>query len=85
MDAELTVANIIERAGGAAAIARACSALGVKLKKDAVYKWPAIGIPDRHWPIIIGLACCDVLALYKANCAARGQPYRVFPQVETAE
>lgn len=77
METALSVAKIIERAGGAIAIAAAADRMGVRLKKDAVYKWPAIGIPDRHWPIIISLADVGPVALYEANLAARGFPQKV--------
>jgi len=86
MKPDVTITEIIERAGGPGAIARACVAAGAKLTKDAVYKWPHIGIPDRHWPIIIALTSCDPLSLYIANCAARGQSFDVqTPRHEAAE
>ncbi len=68
-----TVKEIIKLAGGAAKIAEASAASVIpeKVSAEAVWKWPKIGIPDRHWPIIRGL--CDVTAeeLYQANVAAR--------------
>lgn len=63
-----SVTEIIELAGGAAVIAGASRG---RIKKDAVYKWPNIGIPDRHWPIIIRLADVSPDELYFANCKAR--------------
>ncbi|WP_375142885.1 hypothetical protein [Pelagibacterium sp. 26DY04] len=45
---------------------------GKKFQPDAVYKWPKIGIPDRHWPTIIRLAGCTAQDLFEANLAARG-------------
>lgn len=70
MDQPTTISDIIERAGGAEKIAPAC-----KLKKDAIYKWPGIGIPDRHWSKIIDLAegKVTVQMLYEANRAARSK------------
>lgn len=63
-----TVKEILDAAGGPGKIAEA-SAGAVSV--EAVYKWPKIGIPDRHWSILMGL--CDVTAdeLYAANVAAR--------------
>jgi hypothetical protein len=63
-----TISEIIKDAGGAKAIADAC---GNKFKVDAVYKWPDIGIPDRHWPLIIERAESSPEELYTANLAAR--------------
>jgi hypothetical protein len=68
MDTDLNITLIIKQAGGAAAIA---DASGGAIKKDAVYKWPAIGIPDRHWPILIERAGITAQDLYAANLAAR--------------
>jgi hypothetical protein len=62
------IKQIINDAGGAAAIARAS---GGAFKIDAVYKWPEIGIPDRHWPLIIKLAESAPEELYAANVSAR--------------
>lgn len=69
MENTLTIAQIIKQAGGATAIADASSGA---IKKDAVYKWPAIGVPDRHWPILIERAGVTAEQLYAANLAARG-------------
>lgn len=63
-----SISDIIERAGGASAIAEASKG---RIKKDAVYKWPSIGIPDRHWPILIQRANVTAEQLYAANLAAR--------------
>jgi len=62
------IKQIINDAGGAAAVAAASNG---EFKVDAVYKWPSIGIPDRHWPLIIRLASTDPEELYAANVAAR--------------
>lgn len=69
METELTIAQIIKRAGGAVAIA---DASGGAIKKDAVYKWPTIGVPDRHWHILIDRAGVTEAQIYAANLAARG-------------
>lgn len=64
----MTIKEIIKLSGGAKAIADAIDGL----KPDAVYKWPSIGIPDRHWPVIISLAP-DITpqVLFEANVQAR--------------
>lgn len=69
MPSTKTIAQIIKDAGGPAAIAEAS---GGAIKKDAVYKWPSIGVPDRHWPILIEKAGVTPEQLYAANLAARG-------------
>ncbi|HTV68081.1 MAG TPA: hypothetical protein VMF90_06035 [Rhizobiaceae bacterium] len=74
-----SLAQIIEACGGAAAIA---AASGGAITKDAVYKWPQIGIADRHWEILIRLADASAEELYQANRIARGQS---APVVEAAE
>ena len=66
-----TVKEILDAAGGPTKIAEASEASDGAVSVEAVYKWPKIGIPDRHWPVIMGL--CDVTAaeLLAANIAAR--------------
>lgn len=68
MENTLTIAQIIKQAGGASAIAEASEGA---IKKGAVYKWPAIGVPDRHWPILIHRAGVTAEQMYAANLAAR--------------
>jgi hypothetical protein len=68
METILTIPQIIKQAGGASAIAEAS---GGAIKKDAVYKWPSIGIPDRHWPILIERAHVSAEQLFSANVVAR--------------
>lgn len=60
--------EIIKAAGGARGIEDASSG---EIKRDAVYKWPQIGIPDRHWELVIRLALSSAEELYQANLAAR--------------
>lgn len=68
MSQNLTVAQIIKMAGGPEAIADASDGA---FKKDAVYKWPTIGVPDRHWQILIDRAGVTAEQMYAANLAAR--------------
>jgi hypothetical protein len=70
-----TVTEIIKAAGGPAKIAGAsCGAISA----DAVYKWPKIGIPDRHWPLVMPLARASAAEMLAANVEARS------PEQETA-
>lgn len=72
MEPVICIAEIIKDAGGATALGRAFHAAGVKLGRDAVYKWVSTGIPDRHWPTIIALSGHSAEVIYRANCHARG-------------
>lgn len=63
-----TITEIIKAAGGPRAISDA-SADGIS--KDAVYKWPSIGIPDRHWALLIEMAGASPDELFAANRTAR--------------
>jgi hypothetical protein len=63
-----TVKQILEAAGGAAKIAEASAG---SISAEAVWKWPKIGIPDRHWPLIMGLTEVSADELLAANVAAR--------------
>lgn len=65
-----TIRDIIEAAGGPAAIADASNG---SVSVEAVYKWPKIGIPDRHWPFILPLACATADEMLAANVAARSE------------
>lgn len=68
-----TVRDIIKAAGGPVAIAQASDG---SVTAEAVYKWPAIGIPDRHWPVIMPLAHASADEMLAANVAARS-PERI--------
>lgn len=65
-----TIREIIKAAGGAHAIA---TAIGGKIKADAVYQWPNNGIPDRYWSTIIPLAETSPEELFQANEAVRAE------------
>ncbi|OMQ44974.1 hypothetical protein [Ensifer sp. 1H6] len=81
----ISIRQIIKDAGGAEAISKAATEAGGDLSKDAVYKWAKTGIPDRHWPIIIALTDHGPVALYAANCAARGVSVAAACPMEAAE
>ena len=67
-----TVSEIIKACGGPAKIAQASKGV---LKKDAVYKWPTIGVPDRHWKLLMKLAPeVSAQMLFDANVKARKVP-----------
>jgi hypothetical protein len=65
-----TIREIIEAAGGPSAIAEASSG---SVTVEAVYKWPKIGIPDRHWTFILPLAGATADEMLAANVAARAE------------
>lgn len=69
-----SIPKIIKDAGGPSKVASAsCGAVTV----DAVYKWSKIGIPDRHWPLVMPLARASAAEMLAANLAARTQTERV--------
>lgn len=69
------IKDIIKAAGGARAISEASGPADDAGKRpltyDAVYKWTTIGIPDRHWPLVMSLTETTPDELYSANIAAR--------------
>lgn len=65
-----TVREIIEAAGGPMVIAAASEG---SVTAEAVYKWPRIGIPDRHWTFILPLARATADEMMAANVAARSE------------
>ena len=69
MTTTITVRSIIASAGGAAAIETASNG---SLQRGAVYKWPQIGIPDRHWPLLMRLSGASADEMLAANQLARG-------------
>lgn len=70
-----TIEKIIKEAGGARKISEASGPTDEAGKRpltyDAVYKWTKIGIPDRHWPLLMSLTETSPDELYAANLAAR--------------
>ena len=63
-----SVPDIIKAAGGPVAVAAASNG---EISAEAVYKWPKIGIPDRHWPLVMPLADATADEMLAANIAAR--------------
>lgn len=70
-EAMRTISEIIKAAGGAGTIAAASDG-GVSA--EAVYKWPKIGIPDRHWPLVMPMANATAAEMLAANMEARHVP-----------
>ena len=68
-----SIAKIIKDAGGPAKVA---DASGGAVSVDAVYKWSKIGIPDRHWPLVMPLARASAAEMLAANLIARTQSER---------
>ncbi len=66
------VRQIIEDAGGPQKIAEAARKTRWKIKSKSVYDWPRIGIPEKHWPVMIRLAETSPQELHEANEVARG-------------
>lgn len=71
-----TIQEIIKAAGGTTAIHEASVKLNAgddkkALSKDAIYKWPSIGIQDRHWPLLMSLTDTSPEELFAANVKAR--------------
>lgn len=63
-----TISEIIKDAGGPGAIAADPEST---TSTEAVYKWTKIGIPDRHWPIVMRLANASAEEMLAANVATR--------------
>jgi hypothetical protein len=63
-----SIPEIIKAAGGAKAIHEASNGA---VTRDAVYKWPSIGIPDRHWVLLMSLTETSAEELHLANRLAR--------------
>ena len=68
------VRTIIDAAGGPKKIAEATRDTKRPIIAKSVYDWPRLGIPERHWPIIIALAKASADELLRANVAARAGP-----------
>lgn len=65
------IEQIIKDAGGARAISQASENDSHQITFDAVYKWKKLGIPDRHWPLIMSLTKTTPSELFTANQRAR--------------
>ena len=61
-----SISDLIESAGGAGKISAA-----LQISPDAVYKWRDIGIPDRHWPVLLAMTNATAEEMLAANISAR--------------
>lgn len=73
-----TVSDIIEAAGGVAAVAerlpQRTGSDGKPIDRQwAVYKWKANGVPSRHWPLLIAMSKATAAELLAANEALRSE------------
>jgi hypothetical protein len=73
MQTAQTVRQLIEAAGGSAAVTAAAFLAGHELTTGAIYKWRQNGIPDRYWSILMPLANATPADLFYANELARAE------------
>ena len=66
-----TIKQIIQAAGGPKKIAAATQKTARPISSKSVYDWPTIGIPERHWPVLIKLAKSSPEELMRVNAKAR--------------
>ena len=65
-----SIPEIITAAGGASVIAEASRGA---IMQDAVRKWHKIGIPDRHWALVMPMARATPDEMFRANLHVREQ------------
>jgi hypothetical protein len=61
-----SIRELVQAAGGTGPVSAA-----VGVTRDAVLKWEGIGIPDRHWPILLPLCNSTADEMLAANITAR--------------
>jgi hypothetical protein len=71
MQTARTIRQIIDAAGGSAAVTVAAFQAGHELTTGAIYKWRQNGIPDRYWSILMPMAGATADELLAANEHAR--------------
>lgn len=72
-----TVSDIIRDCGGAGKIAEASKRA---ITADAIRKWLSIGIPEKHWAVVMPLGDVTLEELYAANTKARKVSSRPAPK-----
>lgn len=72
------IRSIIEKCGGAKAIAEHSTRSGRHLSAKTVYSWADNGIPEWHWPVIRELGGYTADELHAANEVLRSN--RLFPK-----
>jgi len=63
----MTLEQIIERAGGAKAVAEATQGTRRPVSHWAVYKWTSAGVPAHHLALLARLARVSVGRIVEAN------------------
>lgn len=61
------IRSIIDKCGGARAIAEHSSKIGRRLAVKSVYSWVENGIPEWHWPVVRDLGGFTPDELHAAN------------------
>ena len=74
-----TVRDIIQDCGGPSRIASESRAHEHSISEKGVYSWHRIGIPQKHWPVVMALSGRDERQIFAANQAltASGNDSRV--------
>ena len=68
------VRQIIKDAGGPEKISAASGKRGPAVSVKGVYNWVRIGIPEKHWPLLLKLSRASADELYRANRLLRNRP-----------
>ena len=68
---DLTVSELIKRAGGADEISAVSAGSSAPVTPSAVHKWRVNGIPETHWAIFMDRAGASVEMIYRANESLR--------------
>lgn len=68
-----SVSEIISACGGPSGIE---AASGNRVSHWAVRKWPTIGIPERHWPLLMTLQPLTAEQIFIANKVAKAHASR---------
>lgn len=80
----MNVREIIAR-GNVHKISEASGEAGRPITVKGIYKWHSIGIPQKHWPVVMRLADVTETELYEANRQLEqdrkaGHPHKCQPQ-----
>jgi hypothetical protein len=73
MQTARTIRQLIDAAGGSAAVTVAAFQAGHELTTGAIYKWRQNGIPDRYWRFLMSMAGATEAELLAANELARAE------------
>lgn len=64
-----SVKDIIQECGGPPKIASESRAHEHSISEKGVYSWHRIGIPQKHWPVVMALSGRDERQIFAANQA----------------